>query len=329
MRQAGRYLPEYRKTREYAGDFLTLCRTPELASEVTLQPLRRFKLDAAIIFSDILVIPDAMGLGLRLIESIGPKFDRPIRSAEQIAKLPIPDPESDLRYVLDAVRMTSQKLDHSTPLIGFCGSPWTLAVYMIEGESKTDFSTVRKFALEQPRAIHELLDRLTQSVSIYLAAKVRAGAKALMVFDTWGGILRSEDYQKLSLSYMSQIVEHLRVDAPDTPVVLFTKGGGKWLEAIANTGCHGVGLDWTVDIGTARQHIGDKVALQGNLDPAYMSTDAETIKKQVSRILESFGHGNGHIFNLGHGIRPDSNPELVSVLVDEVHRQSVQYHAGT
>ena len=327
MRQAGRYLPEYRQTRAKAGDFLTLCRTPELACEVTLQPLMRFDLDAAIIFSDILVIPDAMGLGLRLVESVGPEFKHPVRSAEQIRKLPIPDPDTDLRYVLDAVRITSETLGESFPLIGFSGSPWTLAVYMIEGRSKTDFSTVRKFAAHQPQAMHELLEKLAQSICAYLAAKANAGAKALMIFDTWGGILNTEEYEQISLQYMARIVADLRSAVPDVPVVLFTKGGGQWLESIAATGCQGVGLDWTVDIGEARQRVGSKVALQGNLDPGFMSSDEDTIRREAARILQSFGKGSGHIFNLGHGIRPDADPGLVSVLVDEVHQQSAKYHA--
>ncbi len=329
MRQAGRYLPEYRATRELAGDFLTLCRTPELACEVTLQPIRRFALDAAIIFSDILVIPDAMGLGLQMVESIGPVFENPIQNKSQISQLQIPDPETDLRYVLDAVNMTSQALGETFPLIGFSGSPWTLAVYMIEGQSKTDFSKIKKFAQEENSAAHQLLQILSRSVMSYLTAQANSGAKALMIFDTWGGILNSNQYADLSLRYMTEIVAHLKSQSSDTPVILFTKGGGKWLENIADSGCDGVGLDWTNDIGEARRRIGDRVALQGNLDPGFMSTTEQQVRAEVGRILDNFGHGSGHIFNLGHGIRPDANPDLVSVLVKEVHSQSEPYHRNT
>ena len=326
MRQAGRYLPEYRATRKHAGDFLTLCRTPELACEVTLQPLRRYALDAAIIFSDILVIPDAMGLGLQMEESIGPVFRNPITSGREITKLGIPDPESDLGYVMDAVRTTRQALDSSTPLIGFAGSPWTLAVYMVEGRSKTDFSKVKAFAKTDLNAMHKLLTLLTRSVTTYLAAKANAGASALMVFDTWGGILSTDEYKDLSLNYMAEIVQQLKSSFPDTPIILFTKGGGQWAESIAETGCSAIGLDWTVDIGEIRHRIGHKVALQGNLDPDTLKTSDETIVQEAGKVLESFGRGSGHIFNLGHGIKPDINPDKVAVLVDAVSRLSRAYH---
>ena len=326
MRQAGRYLPEYRETRKQAGDFLTLCQTPELACEVTLQPLRRYPLDAAIIFSDILVIPDAMGLGLRMEESIGPVFEKPITSRAEIQQLSIPDPEDDLGYVMDAVRTTVKALDGSVPLIGFSGSPWTLAVYMIEGRSKTDFSKILAFAADNPDDLHLLLDILADSVSQYLTAKAKAGASALMIFDTWGGLLDTPGYQSFSLSYMARIVESLAISVPNTPTIVFTKGGGQWLENIADTGCSGVGIDWTVDIGEARNRVGDRVALQGNLNPDSLKLSDDEIEQQVSEILESFGQGSGHVFNLGHGIKPEINPEKVSVMLNAVATYSSQYH---
>ena len=323
MRQAGRYLPEYRKTRLHAGDFLTLCRTPELACEVTLQPLRRYALDAAIIFSDILVIPDAMGLGLRMEESVGPVFERPITCAADISKLAIPDPEDDLGYVMRAVEMTVGELNNEVPLIGFAGSPWTLAAYMIEGRSKTDFSKILAFAETNTDNLHQLLDILARSVASYLKAKARSGASALMLFDTWGGLLDTQRYRDLSLRYMSQILE----DLPETiPKILFTKGGGDWLELMADTQSNALGLDWNVDIGDARRRVGDRVALQGNLNPASLRLSDEEIVGQTEQILESFGPHPGHIFNLGHGITPDIDPEKVSVMVNAVRNLSRQYH---
>ena len=294
MRQAGRYLPEYRETRRKAGDFLTLCHTPELACEVTLQPLQRYSLDAAIIFSDILVIPDAMGLGLRMEESVGPVFENPVKNSADITRLAVPDPEDDLGYVLEAVRTTVSSLDGSVPLIGFSGSPWTLAVYMVEGRSKTEFKKIKGFAKESPIDLHRLLDVLCNSVATYLTAKALAGASALMIFDTWGGILDTEQYLDMSLRYMERILEHLAASVPDTPVILFTKGGGKWLENMAETGCQAIGIDWTVKIGEARKRVGDRVALQGNLNPASLRLTDTEIEKQTADILASFGHGNGH-----------------------------------
>ena len=326
MRQAGRYLPEYRETRKQAGDFLTLCRTPELACEVTLQPLRRYPLDAAIIFSDILVIPDAMGLGLRMEESVGPVFENPITSGDDIRRLAQPDPEDDLGYVMDAVRTTVNSLDGAVPLIGFSGSPWTLAVYMIEGQSKTDFKKILSFANTNSDDLHRLLDVLTRSVAAYLAAKARAGASALMVFDTWGGLLDTPRYQEFSLRYMDMIIQELSNIAPDIPTILFTKGGGLWLENMANTGCDAIGVDWTVDIGDARSRVGDRVALQGNLDPDSLRLSDDQIERQVAGILAAFGHGSGHVFNLGHGIKPDIDPEKVSVMVNAVAAHSPKYH---
>ena len=326
MRQAGRYLPEYRETRRKAGDFLTLCRTPELACEVTLQPLQRYSLDAAIIFSDILVIPDAMGLGLRMEESVGPVFENPVKNSTDILRLAVPDPEDDLGYVLDAVRTTVRSLDGSVPLIGFSGSPWTLAVYMVEGKSKTEFAKIMAFAKESPIDLHRLLDVLCHSVATYLTAKALAGASALMIFDTWGGILDTDQYLDMSLRYMERILEHLAASVPDTPVILFTKGGGKWLENMAETGCQAIGIDWTVNIGEARKRVGNRVALQGNLNPGSLRLTDTEIEKQTADILASFGHGNGHVFNLGHGITPDIDPAKVTVLVDTVRELSRQYH---
>lgn len=326
MRQAGRYLPEYRATRKRAGDFLTLCRTPELACEVTLQPLERFALDAAIIFSDILVIPDAMGLGLQMEESVGPVFANPIASAAQISRLGVPDPEDDLGYVLNAVRTTRRNLRSDIPLIGFSGSPWTLAVYMVEGRSKTDFRKIMAFAAEQTAALHDLLDVLSSSVVSYLHAKADAGASALMIFDTWGGILRTDEYSDFSLRYMSGIVSQLKSKVPEIPVILFTKGGGEWVESIAASGCDAIGLDWTVDIGEVRKKVGHRVALQGNLDPDALRLSDQQIERLAETIISSFGKGPGHIFNLGHGIKPDIDPDKVAVLVDAVGRLSRPYH---
>ena len=326
MRQAGRYLPEYQVVRKQAGSFVTLCQTPELACEVTLQPLRRFELDAAIIFSDILVIPDAMGLGLEIVESVGPVFERSISSMADIRKLPIPDPQDDLGYVMDAVRLTSRELNGQVPLIGFSGSPWTLAVYMVEGRSKTNFERIRAFAEEKPHETHRLLEILAESVSIYLQAKAQSGADALMIFDTWGGILETDQYLNYSLGYMERIVNHLAATVADTPVIVFTKGAGKWLEHIAASGCHGIGLDWTIDIGQARASVGDRVALQGNLDPDALQGDDRSITRQVQSILNSYGPGTGHVFNLGHGIKPQTNPDKVRLLVDAVHELSVPFH---
>ncbi|CAM3933884.1 uroporphyrinogen decarboxylase [Rheinheimera salexigens] len=329
MRQAGRYLPEYRATRAQAGDFMSLCRNAELACEVTLQPLRRYALDAAILFSDILTIPDAMGLGLYFSEGEGPKFERPIRSANDIAQLPIPDPEQELQYVMNAVRTIRRELKGSVPLIGFSGSPWTLATYMVEGGSSRTFPTIKKMMFTDPKALHMLLDKLAQSVVTYLNAQIKAGAQSLMIFDTWGGVLTPRDYQEFSLHYMQKILDGLirEADGRKVPVTLFTKNGGLWLEAIANTGCDGVGLDWTIDIGNARQRIGDQVALQGNMDPSILLGSPERIREEVKTILESYGTGPGHVFNLGHGITPDVNPDNVTVFIDAVHEFSLAMQA--
>ncbi|MGI5310138.1 uroporphyrinogen decarboxylase [Rheinheimera sp. WS51] len=331
MRQAGRYLPEYRATRAQAGDFMSLCRNAELACEVTLQPLRRYALDAAILFSDILTIPDAMGLGLYFSEGEGPKFERPLRTAADIAKLPIPDPEQELQYVMNAVRTIRRELKGSVPLIGFSGSPWTLATYMVEGGSSKTFPTIKKMMFTDPQALHLLLDKLADSVIIYLNAQISAGAQSLMIFDTWGGVLTPRDYQEFSLHYMQKILDGLtrEADGRKVSVTLFTKNGGLWLETIANTGCDGVGLDWTINIGDARQRIGDKVALQGNMDPSILLGSPERIRAEVKTILESFGTGPGHVFNLGHGITPDVNPDNVTVFIDAVHEFSAAMQTDT
>jgi uroporphyrinogen decarboxylase len=329
MRQAGRYLPEYRETRKKAGNFLNLCKTPELACEVTLQPLDRFELDAAILFSDILTIPDAMGLGLYFTEGEGPAFERPIRSKSDVEKLGVPDPEQELRYVTDAVTTIRNALHGRVPLIGFSGSPWTLATYMVEGRSTKQFSKSKGMMYNDPGSMHQLLDTLARSVTSYLNAQITAGAQAVMVFDTWGGMLSEHNYLDFSLQYMQQIVDGLirENDGRRVPVILFTKGGGLWLDAMAATGCDGLGLDWTMSIAKARKLVGERVALQGNLDPCALYGTPENIRKEVADILENFGTGSGHVFNLGHGITPDINPDHVEALVNAVHELSAPYHA--
>ena len=324
MRQAGRYLPEYRAARARAGDFLTLCKTPELACEVTLQPLRRFPLDAAILFSDILTIPDAMGLGLSLEEGVGPRFARPLRSSSAVKALPETDAASDLAYVLEAIRLVRRELAGSVPLIGFSGSPWTLAAYMVEGGGSREFRRAKALLHDQPQSAHLLLQKLSTAVIDYLKAQIEAGAQALMIFDTWGGMLSAADYAEFSLTYLAAIVASLKADTPsrEVPVTLFTKGGGNWLESIADTGCDGVGLDWTVPLAQARARVAGRVALQGNLDPALLYASREKIETETARLLKAYGPGPGHVFNLGHGIPPDVNPERVACLVDAVHRLS-------
>ena len=329
MRQAGRYLPEYRATREQAGNFMNLCQSPEMACEVTLQPLRRYPFDAAILFSDILTIPDAMGQGLYFEEGEGPRFRKVIREPADVDALPDIDVASDLRYVTDAVSLIRRELNGSVPLIGFSGSPWTLATYMIEGGGSRDFRIAKQFLYDHPQAMHLLLDKLADAVSQYLNAQIEAGAQAVQIFDTWGGILTTPAYREFSLSYMSKIVSSLtrEKDGLQIPVILFTKNGGLWLESIADSGCQCVGLDWTVEIGTARQRIGSKVALQGNMDPSILYASPDRIREEVSRILADFGEGEGHVFNLGHGITPGVNPDHVAAFVESVHELSEQYHA--
>ncbi len=328
MRQAGRYLPEYRKVRGEAGSFMAVCTNPELACEVTLQPLRRFDFDAAILFSDILTIPDAMGLGLHFTEGEGPKFELPLRTAADIEKLAVIDPEIELRYVTDAVRLIRKNLDGSVPLIGFSGSPWTLATYMVEGGSSKNFAKVKALMYNDPALMHKLLDILAQSVAAYLNAQIAAGAQAVMLFDTWGGMLSSEDYNEFSLRYAKQVRDLLTLENEGrrVPNILFTKGGGLWLEEMATTGYDALGLDWQTDIQHARTRVGDKVDLQGNLDPLALYANPDVITEKVKTILQKYGNGSGHVFNLGHGILPDINPEHVKAMVDSVHTFSGEYH---
>ena len=322
MRQAGRYLPEYRATRARAGSFLALAQTPELACEVTLQPLERFPLDAAILFSDILTVPDAMGLGLHFVEGEGPKFHHPLRNAAAIEALGVPDPETSLRYVMDAVRLIRRELNERAPLIGFAGSPWTLACYMIEGEGSSSFARAKALALQDAPIMHRLLDVLARSVGAYLAAQAAAGAQALMVFDTWGGLLSPAMFREFSLRWLGAVVAAVREKAPDVPIILFSKGANAHLEGLADTGCNALGVDWTIDIADARARVGDRVALQGNLDPAVLAASPDAIRAQARAVLDGFGAHPGHVFNLGHGITPDIDPEHVAALVDAVHEMS-------
>lgn len=328
MRQAGRYLPEYRATRAKAGDFISLCSTPELACEVTLQPLHRYDLDAAIVFSDILTVPDAMGLGLYFVEGEGPRFKRPVRSAAAIQALSPPDPEDELGYVMEAVRLVRRELNGRVPLIGFAGSPWTLATYMVEGGASRDFATVKAMLFEQPALLHALLETTSEALTLYLNAQIAAGAQAVMIFDTWGGALTPRAYRDFSLAYMKRIVKGLQREHQEhrVPVVLFTKNGGQWLEDMAQSGCDALGVDWTTDLGDARARVGRQVALQGNLDPSVLYASERVIREEVRRALDSFGHGPGHVFNLGHGIHPQVEPEKVAILVDAVHELSRPYH---
>jgi uroporphyrinogen decarboxylase len=328
MRQAGRYLPEYRATRAQAGDFLSLCMNPELACEVTLQPLHRFELDAAILFSDILTVPDAMGIGLYFEQGEGPRFRKPVRTEADIAALPVVDAEKDLPYVMSAIKLIRKELNGSVPLIGFSGSPWTIATYMVEGGGSKDFAIVKAMMMATPELMHALLDRIALSVIDYLNAQIRAGAQAVQIFDTWGGVLNPGCYEEFSLSYMRQIIEGLlrEHEGRKVPVIVFTKNGGLWLETIAESGADCVGLDWTIDIGDARRRIGSKVALQGNMDPAVLYASPPRIRDEVARILASFGQGNGHVFNLGHGIHQHVNPDHAKVFIDAVHEMSAPYH---
>ena len=330
MRQAGRYLPEYRQLRAKAGDFMTMCQNPELACEATLQPLQRFDLDAAIIFSDILTIPDAMGLGLYFETGEGPKFKKTVSCLNDIAQLPIPDPEQSLTYVMDAIRLTKLELNGKVPLIGFSGSPWTLATYMVEGGSSRTFTKIKKMLYCEPKALHLLLEKLANSVALYLNAQIAAGAQSIMIFDTWGGALSHQSYRSFSLHYMQLIISQLKRGKKSQninsyiPVTLFTKGGGLWLDAISSSGCDAIGVDWTVDLNQIDQK--GNIAIQGNLDPAILYANQETIASNVESVLAEFGHYNGHIFNLGHGIHQDIPIEHVQYLVDAVHKQSKRFH---
>jgi len=329
MRQAGRYLPEYRASRAKAGDFMGLCTNPEAACEVTLQPLERYPLDAAILFSDILTIPDAMGLGLYFEAGEGPRFRKPVRTEQDVAALEVINPQLDLPYVVEAVSTIRRELNGRVPLIGFSGSPWTLATYMVEGGSSKDFRRTKQMAYNQPEVMHQLLDTLAKSVIVYLNAQIEAGAQAVQIFDTWGGALSHAAYQEFSLRYMQQIVAGLikEREGRQVPVILFTKGGGQWLELMADTGANCLGLDWTTDIGLARARVGDRVALQGNMDPTILYANPERIRAEVAAILERFGPGEGHVFNLGHGITPEVDPANAGVFIEAVHELSQPYHA--
>jgi uroporphyrinogen decarboxylase len=328
MRQAGRYLPEYRASRAKAGDFMSLCMNPEFACEVTLQPLERYPLDAAILFSDILTIPDAMGLGLYFETGEGPRFKKTVNTLAEIEALPIPDPRKDLGYVMDAVSTIRRELNGRVPLIGFSGSPWTLATYMVEGGSSKDHRKSKAMLYENPQAMHLLLDKLAQSVIAYLNGQIMAGAQAVQIFDSWGGSLSDAAYQEFSLAYMQKIVNGLirENDGRKLPVILFTKGGGQWLESMADTGADALGLDWTTNIGDARRRVGGKVALQGNMDPSVLYASPQAIRAEVSRILASYGSGDGHVFNLGHGITPEVDPAHAGAFIEAVHELSAQYH---
>ena len=320
MRQAGRYLPEYRATRTRAGGFLQMCTTPDIACEITLQPIARYPLDAAILFSDILTIPHAMNLGLEFEAGEGPKFERPVRTAADIAKLGLPDPTQELRYVIDAVALVRRELGGKVPLIGFAGSPWTVATYMVEGGSSKTFGQIKRMMYEAPRDLHHLLDLLAKATILYLNAQIAAGAQAVMLFDTWGGVLTPAQYEEFSLRPMAEVIDALsrKADGRRVPNIVFTKGGGAWLKKIAAIGCDAVGVDWTTDLATARQAVEGRVALQGNLDPAALFAAPDTLRAQALRVLASYGAGAGHVFNLGHGVTPDVDPERVAVLIDTV-----------
>ena len=328
MRQAGRYLPEYRATRQQAGSFLDLCKNAELACEVTLQPLRRYPMDAAILFSDILTVPDALGLGLYFEEGEGPRFRKTVRSESDLAALHSISADDDLGYVMNAVRTIRSALGGQVPLIGFSGSPWTLATYMVEGGSSKDFARAKAMAYDRPELMHALLSLLADAVADYLSAQVRAGAQALQIFDTWGGSLSAAAYKEFSLKYMQRVIARLPTETEGrrVPVIVFTKGGGQWLNAIADCGAQGVGIDWTTDISSARAQVGDRVALQGNMDPAMLFASPARIREEVSSILAGYGHGSGHVFNLGHGITPGVNPDHVTASVEAVQEISPQYH---
>jgi uroporphyrinogen decarboxylase len=330
MRQAGRYLPEYNKTRARAGNFLALCKSPALATEVTLQPLERFELDAAILFSDILTIPDAMGLGLYFAEGEGPRFERPVRDAASVAKLFVPDPHKELKYVIDAVAEIRRALAGRVPLIGFAGSPYTLACYMVEGGASDDFRTIKTMLYREPALLHRILEVNAQAVAIYLTAQIAAGAQAVMLFDTWGGSLSHDAYREFSLAYLKRVLDQVprEHEGNRIPRIVFTKGGGLWLEAIAECGCDCVGLDWTVSLADARRRVGQRVSLQGNLDPLVLFSSPEIVREETRKVLASYGNGAGHVFNLGHGISQFTPPEHVSALVGAVHELSRSHHTA-
>ena len=324
MRQAGRYLPEYRAIRAKV-DFLTLCKTPELAAEVSIQPVDIIGVDACIIFSDILVVPEAMGMKLFVDEGKGgPHFENPIRTRADINKLAVPDPNRELRYVMDALRLTRKNLNNRVPLIGFAGSPWTLATYMVEGMGSKNFRSIKELIYSNPKDAHALLDKLARTVALYLSAKIEAGAQAVQIFDTWGGILPPDEFKEFSLRYIEQILKLLKRNGALT--IVFCKDCGYSIESIADTGCDVVGLDWSIDIAKARMMVGSYAALQGNLDPTLLYAPPERIREGVKKILEKFGKGSGHIFNLGHGVLPDTPVEHVKTFVQAVKEESVKYH---
>jgi uroporphyrinogen decarboxylase len=330
MRQAGRYLPEYRATRAQAGSFMGLATNPQYATEVTLQPLERYPLDAAILFSDILTVPDAMGLGLQFAQGEGPRFERPVRDEAAVAELVVPDMDR-LRYVFDAVRSIRLALNGRVPLIGFAGSPWTLACYMVEGGGSDDYRLVKSMLYARPDLLHRMLAINADAVAAYLNAQITAGAQAVMVFDSWGGVLADGAFQTFSLAYTERVLRQLvrEHDGQRVPAIVFTKGGGPWLESIAASGADVVGLDWTVDLAAARQRVGGRVALQGNLDPMVLFGGEAAVRAEARRVLDSHGPGPGHVFNLGHGINQHTPPEAVAALVDEVHRHSRTLRAST
>lgn len=328
MRQAGRYLPEYRALRKKAGGFLNMCQNPQLACEISLQPIERFPLDVTILFSDILTIPDAMGLGLYFEEGEGPRFKKPVRTAKDVEALEVVDTESSLSYVTDAVSLLRKELNGRTPLLGFSGSPWTLATYMVEGGPSKNYEIIKSMLFNEPEVAHQLLETLSLSVIDYLNAQIKAGAQAVQIFDTWGGILSEQAYKEFSLHYMQKIVKGLirEHDGREVPCILFTKNGGLWIDDIANSGCHALGLDWTMDIGKARAQVGSRVALQGNMDPGMLYASPKRIREEVASILKAYGKGSGHVFNLGHGITPGVNPDHAAAFIDAVHELSEQYH---
>jgi uroporphyrinogen decarboxylase len=328
MRQAGRYLPEYRRIRNQVGNFVKLYKDADLACEVTLQPLRRYPLDAAILFSDILTIPDAMGLGLYFDHAEGPKFSHPITSFSDVRNISIPDPEQELVYVMNAIRNVNRELKGDLPLIGFSGSPWTLAAYMVEGSSSKLFAKIKKMVYSDPATLHLLLEKLTQTIVLYLDAQIQAGVQSIIVFDTWGGVLSGKEYKEFSLNYMHKIVDSTSRENNSSyvPITLFTKGGGAWLEMIAETGCDAIGLDWNTDVYEARRRVGGKVCLQGNMDPAVLHAPPHRIEQEVMHILKAFGKGTGHIFNLGHGIHKDTPTSNVSTFINAVHCFSSSFH---
>jgi len=323
MRQAGRYLPEYRAIRERA-DFITMCKTPELAAEVTIQPVDIIGVDAAIIFSDILVIPEAMGMNLEMIESKGPKLYDPIRNLDQINNLKVIDPYKDLKYVLDAVALTKKELNNRVPLIGFAGSPWTLMTYMVEGGGSKNFSEIKKFIYNQPKAAHLLLEKISDAVAEYLSAKIEVGANAIQIFDTWGGLLSQSDFKEFSLQYIEKVIS--KIKRKEEPIIVFAKGVHHSLDDLANSGADVISLDWTMNLGEVRNKIGSKVALQGNLDPTVLYANKDKIKEAAVKVLSSFGKGSGHIFNLGHGILPDVDPENAKYLVEVIKNESKFFH---